>query len=127
VCSSTCSVRVSGTLSKTLGAVVVDSEGDVWATGTLAKPLGALTLQATGDVDISGSVSRTLGPLTLAAEGDVSLTGTLNRTLGAMTLSGAIGVDANTAQLQKTLGGVMLMSRVHVGPPVYRLAFIMKL
>lgn len=62
-----------GTLSATLGAATLASNGTLTAgaTGTLAGTLGAVTLSSNGTLtaSVTGTLSATLGLLTLSAEG----------------------------------------------------------
>lgn len=82
-----------GTLSATLGAATLASNGTLTAgaTGTLAGTLGAVTLSSNGTLtaSVTGTLSATLGALTLASSGTLAspVTGTLSATLGLLTLS----------------------------------------
>jgi hypothetical protein len=62
-----------GTLSATLGAATLSSNGTLTAgaTGTLAVTLGAVTLSSNGTLtaSVTGTLSATLGLLTLSAQG----------------------------------------------------------
>lgn len=62
-----------GTLSATLGAATLSSNGTLTAgaTGTLAGTLGAVTLSSNGTLtaSVTGTLSATLGLLTLSAQG----------------------------------------------------------
>ena len=62
-----------GTLSATLGAATLSSNGTLTAgaTGTLAGTLGAVTLASNGTLTaaVTGTLSATLGLLTLSAQG----------------------------------------------------------
>ena len=94
---------ITGSASKTLGALTGSATGKVAIAGTASKTLGAVTGSATGKVAIAGSAAKTLGALTLSATGKVAITGTASRTLGALT-SGASGAAAITGSGSATLG-----------------------
>ena len=85
---------ITGSLSKTLGAVTLSGSGTLanGLTGTLTATLGTATLSATGTLaaGLTGTLSKTLGTLTLVSDGTVSgggLSGSLSATLGLLTLS----------------------------------------
>lgn len=98
-------VFLTGALSKTLGALTLASEADVLVQASLAKTLGALVLSASasGETEAIGSLNKTLGLLTLASDGSVLVAGSLARSLGLATLS-STGVAPLAGSLNKTLG-----------------------
>jgi len=100
---------VTGTLSKTLGAVTSSASGTFTAsgsvTGTVAATLAAVTDSASGAVGNAGTVAATLAAVTASASGTFPVTGTTAQTLAgvANSASGAIG---NAGTVAATLASV---------------------
>jgi len=102
---------ISGTLSKTLGALTDSGAGTVKVSGTSSKTLGALTNDSDGAVKIVGGGSKTLGALTTDADGAVKVIGIGSKTLGAATCVGSGTVSSGiTGSLVKTLGAATCAS-----------------
>lgn len=96
------STDVTGTLSKTLGAMTSSTAGTVDVTGAFSKTLG-LTTQSATQVTITASLEKTLGALLMASAGSVSVTSAANVILGNLLSSGAAQVDIS-GLLGVTLG-----------------------
>jgi hypothetical protein len=75
-----------------------DAGGSV--VGTLSATLGALLLVATGLVAVGGTGSGTLGTLTLSGTGAATISGTLAQSLGAVTCSGTGEVTTGSGGTQ---------------------------
>lgn len=100
----------NGTLSQTLGALVLAAAATVAIAGQAAPTLGALTVQASGTVEVQGGAAPTLGALALSSTGTVGnaeSSGELAQTLGALTLSSAGDVDV-VGQASPTLGALTI-------------------
>lgn len=114
------STGISGTLTATLGALVLVCTGTLALAGQATPTLGACTLVATGSSGGGvGVVAATLAPVTCSAAGALALTGQATPTLAPVTsvASGALSV---TGSLAGTLAPVTLVARglVTNGPPV---------
>lgn len=87
----------SGSLSSTLGALVLAATAVVPAHGTGAATLGTLTASGTGKVEARGTFSQPLGPLSLAATGHLTAQGSLGATLEPLVLSGTGSAPSSPA------------------------------
>lgn len=86
--------RISGALSKNLGALTLSSTATVAIAGATTRTLAPLTLSALGTVQIKGSTTATLGSLTLSSAATLKITGATARMLGVVTLLASGGVAA---------------------------------
>lgn len=100
---------ITGTLSATLGAATLSSQGALTVQGSATATLGAATLSSTGALTIRGSTNTTLAAATLSATGGTvsSITGTLSATLGAVTASSAAKLTIR-GSTNATLGAATL-------------------
>lgn len=99
---------ITGTLSKTLGAMTASAAGTVRVSGSATRTMAAATLTAAGTVRVTGQASRTLSAMTLAAAGAVRASGALTATMGAATLSasGVVGSTPIAGAANITLGAM---------------------
>lgn len=98
------STGVTGSLSKTLGAVTSDTPaGTVDVDGTASPTLGALTDVSDGTVDVDGSTSRTLDALISSSAVDVEIAAALSLTTDAASLSSTYEVAAAAAEFTSAI------------------------
>lgn len=101
-------VKVVGSATPSFGALTVDSTGTVGdpaITGTLSRSFGALTLSSATDVAVAGTAGLSLGSLALSAVGDVRVVGTLSKSFGPLVVEAtATTTGVITGTLNKALG-----------------------
>jgi hypothetical protein len=84
---------IAGSLSATLQATTLSSQGQVQIQGASAVSLRATTLGASGEIPIFGSLSRALAAATLVSTGEIPVTGSLTASLLSATLTSSGQVD----------------------------------
>lgn len=104
---------ITGTLTQTLGSLVLAAAGTLPIVGNSGVTLGVLTLSSTGTLPIVGGLSQTLGALSLTSAGQLVIAGEAAVTLGALTLQ-ATGEEVRLAELAVTLGSLTLSSAANL-------------